>query len=228
MLMFEDWRPFLYYPLGLLPTIFFTLRMLLQWFQSEKRKQSYVSPAFWKLSLAGNLLLLLHYFIQVQYPFAILQTGNAIIAWRNLNLMGEKKQTSLRSVFLYLGLSVFTVTLAFLAQSYFLIGEIDWIRTPTKLWDTARQHHHLTWHILGSIGGILFASRLWIQWWQIEKSKRSELGPTFWWLSIGGSILSLIYFLRIKDFVSVVHFSFGLIPYIRNLVLLKKKSRIRA
>jgi lipid-A-disaccharide synthase-like uncharacterized protein len=224
--MFEDWRPYLYYPLGILPSVFFTLRMLLQWYQSERKKESYVSKAFWRLSLAGNLLLLLHYFIQVQFPFALFQTGNAIIAWRNLNLMGQKKIASISKVFLYLGISAALVTLAFLAQSYFVIGEIDWIRTPTKLWDSARQHHHISWHILGSIGGILFASRLWIQWWQIERSKKSELGPVFWWLSISGSILSLIYFIRIQDIVSMIHFSFGLIPYVRNLILLRKKQQL--
>lgn len=224
--MFEDWRPLLYYPLGILPTVFFTLRMLLQWVQSEKRKESYVGKSFWRLSLAGNFLLLLHYFIQVQYPFAILQAGNAIIAWRNLNLMNQKKHASLTKVVVYLGLSIMGVTLAFLAQSYFLIGEMDWIRTPTKLWDTARQHHHISWHILGSIGGILFASRLWIQWWQIEQSKKSELGPIFWWLSIGGSILSLIYFIKIQDVISILQFSFGLIPYIRNLILLRKEHQL--
>jgi lipid-A-disaccharide synthase len=224
--MFEDWRPFLYYPLGILPSVFFTLRMLLQWYQSERKKESYVSKGFWRLSLAGNLLLLLHYFIQVQYPFALLQTGNAIIAWRNLNLMGQKKIATLSRVFLYLGISAALVTLAFLAQSYFVIGEIDWIRTPTKLWDTTRQYHHISWHILGSIGGILFASRLWIQWWQIEQSKKSELGPIFWWLSISGSILSLIYFIRIQDVVSIIHFSFGLIPYVRNLMLLRTKKQL--
>ncbi len=223
--MFEDWRPFLYYPLGLLPSIFFTLRMLVQWFQSEKRQESYVGRTFWRLSLAGNILLLLHYFVQVQYPFAILQTGNAIISWRNLNLMKKDGIQPLSSVFLYLGASISLVTLAFLGQSYFVIGEIDWIRTPTKLWDVARQYHHISWHILGSLGGLLFASRLWIQWWQIEKTKKSELGPTFWWLSIAGSLLSLIYFIRIQDIVSITHFSFGLIPYARNIILLRKTKQ---
>ncbi|HEY4832525.1 MAG TPA: lipid-A-disaccharide synthase N-terminal domain-containing protein, partial [Waddliaceae bacterium] len=51
--MIENWRILLYYPLGLLPALFFTLRLLIQWFQSEKEKRSLVTPVFWKLSLTG-------------------------------------------------------------------------------------------------------------------------------------------------------------------------------
>src|SRR5271168_975047 len=83
----EEWRFLLYYPLGLLPSLFFTLRFLIQWIQSERMKMSYVDALFWRLSIAGNLLLLSHYFLQGQYPFALIQTGNAVISWRNLNLM---------------------------------------------------------------------------------------------------------------------------------------------
>lgn len=220
--MLDELRPFLYYPLGLLPTIFFTLRILVQWMQSEKYQKSYVGRAFWRLSLAGNLLLMLHYIIQVQYPFALLQGGNAVISWRNLNLINAgKKLNTTQTVGVFLG-TLAMVTAAFIAQSYFTIGELDWIRTPTKLFDQTRQHHHLIWHIIGTVGGTLFASRFWIQWWHAERHQRSELSKTFWWVSIFGSIVSLVYFVHIGDNISMIHYGFGLIPYARNLILMNR------
>lgn len=224
--MFEDLRPLLYYPLGLLPSIFFTLRILVQWLQSEKHQKSYTGRTFWRLSLAGNTLLLLHYIIQVQYPFAILQVGNAVISWRNLNLMKEgKNYNTSQAVWIFSG-TLAIVTIIFIAQSYLFIGQLDWIRTPTKLFDQTRQHHHLIWHIIGAIGGTLFASRFWIQWWHAERHQRSELGKTFWWVSIIGSVVSLVYFIHIRDNVSIFHYAFGLIPYARNLILIRRAKAL--
>lgn len=220
--MLEEWRTLLYYPLGVLPSVFFVARIFLQWIQSEQKKRSYVSASFWKLSLVGNSLQILHYLVQVQFPFALFQAGNAFISWRNLNLM-KKNSCSFRTSLSILSFLLFAVTGVFLAQSHYIIGEIDWVRTPTKLWDSSRVHHHLYWHLFGAFGGALFASRFWLQWWNAEETKKSELNPLFWWLSIAGSIVSLIYFVHIQDVVGVINYSFPLIPYARNLLLLRRQ-----
>ena len=166
---------------------------------------------------------MLHYIIQIQYPFALIQATNGVISWRNLNLMKEKKSCSTRTAVGIMTASAALITVIFALQSYFLIGEWDWIRTPTKFYDAARIHHSWGWHLLGAFSGALFASRFWVQWWQAEHRQRSELRSAFWWLSIAGSILSLIYFVRIHDIVSVFNQSFGLIPYVRNLMLIKRQ-----
>lgn len=218
----EAWRPLLYYPLGLLPLIFFALRVLVQWIASEKKGFSIVPPLFWKLSLGGNLLLILHFLIQVQYPFCLLQAINAVISWRNLNLFSSSPCSTKKTLMVFLS-AFLLITGLFLAQSYYLIGEIDWIRTPTKLFDATREYHALGWHCLGVMGGTLFASRFWLQWWRAERYFRSELPLSFWWISIMGSLLSLVYFIKIQDVVNILNYGLALIPYLRNLVLIKKK-----
>lgn len=222
--MNDHWRQLLYIPLGMIPSIFFTLRMLSQWLRAEKLKRSDVTPFFWKLSLAGNLFLLLHYIVQVQFPFALFQVCNAVIAWRNLNLMEAKPPYSTKRTLLIALLSILCLTLIFLLQSKWLIGYIDWIRTPKKPFDALRSYHALGWHLLGTCGGIIFSSRFWIQWWFAETHKRSELGRAFWILSILGTTISLIYFTHIRDYVSLFYNCFALIPYMRNLALLRKKT----
>ena len=70
--MTELWRQLLY-PLGLISAIAFASRFILQWINSEKVQKSVVSPLFWKISLFGNLTLLIHAFIQLQYQICFVQ-----------------------------------------------------------------------------------------------------------------------------------------------------------
>lgn len=218
----DEWRQFLYYPLGLLPSIFFTLRMLLQWFQSERYGRSLNTPLFWQLSISGNVLSCLHYMLQLQSPFALLQVGNAVIAWRNLNLMHNGNPKTTQQVGILLCATLLIAAGLYAALSYFSVGEIDWVRSPLKPFDKTRTYHAFGWHLFGFIGSALFAGRFWVQWWNSERNRRSELDSTFWRLSIAGSLISLIYFIHIGDTVSTLNNSFGLLPYIRNLTLMKQ------
>lgn len=221
----DSWREWLYYPIGLLPSIFFTLRFVIQWIQSERKKESHVTPLFWRLSLAGNCLLWLHYTIQIQFPFALIQAGNGVISWRNLNLMGgDSKRRSTQSVIWLFSIISLLVVAIFAIQGYALSNEAAWLRLPTHLGGThPKLTHPWLWHTIGVFGGLLFASRFWIQWWQAETEQKSTLGSLFWWLSIAGSILMLAYFIRIHDIISTINYSFALIPYVRNLMLLNRK-----
>jgi lipid-A-disaccharide synthase-like uncharacterized protein len=212
--MDENLRNFLYYPLGILPSIFFSSRFLIQWIKSEKLKVSHVDPIFWQLSLAGNILAALHYFIQFQYIFLLIQTVNALISLRNLDLMREgKAQYSLKSIIICLPLFLIALSLIFFYQH----------GVPTTL-EIAGKNMGTSWHIFGAVGGFIFASRFWIQWWNAEKKKQSTLNENFWILSILGGLLTLIYAFRINDTISVINYSFGMIPYVRNLALLTRSK----
>lgn len=223
-MVIDEWRYLLYYPFGLLPSIFFTLRFLIQWLKSENAGVSYVDAGFWKLSLAGNLLLFTHYTIQGQYIFGIIQTGNALIAWRNLNLMTNKAPCSLPKTLAVFAGTIF-LTCATLLFLEFVLGDKLWIRIPKNALTSVAEDPGFLWHAIGFSGQALFASRFWVQWWSCEKHRKSELGTLFWWLSILGTFFSAVYFFRIRDVVSCINQSFGIIPYLRNLMLIKKNDR---
>lgn len=218
--MIEEWRIFLYLPLGILASFFFTLRFLVQWVKSEKAGVSYVNKTFWNLSISGNILLFIHYSIQGQYPFALIQTGNALISWRNLNLMKGATHLSFRKTLFIFACVLLTTIFLFI----FFIGNEDWIRVPQTSFFAIVRDPGFFWHGLGFLGQGLFASRFWLQWWSAERNQKSELGVLFWWISLIGAFLSAIYFLRIRDLVSFLSQSFGLIPYVRNLILIKKNQ----
>lgn len=217
----ENWRHLLYFPLGVLPSLFFSLRFFIQWWKSEKKKLSFVDSLFWKLSLTGNCLLATHYFIQFQYVFLLIQTLNALISWRNLNLLEDSPERKL-SLKTCLFLTVFTlisVSLMFFLQAYFSYNG----STTKELFFGKFNVNHIGvgWHAFGIFGGFLFAARFWVQWWKAEKRGKSELTNSFWILSIVGSLVALIYFIQIRDFISIFNYSFSLVPYIRNLILLR-------
>lgn len=221
----EEWRVFLY-PLGFLSALAFSGRFLIQWLQSEKAHQSVVSRSFWRLSLAGNLLLLLHSFIQIQANVAIVQALNGVISWRNLNLMQTKKAPL--PLYAVLGLFLFSLVCTcsiFALQLFFFPSDEGWFRTPLAPWQIGgKDPVSMNWHIIGFLGYFLFSSRFWIQWWCAEKALKSILPLSFWWLSLSGALLSIGYFIRIGDTVNLIGPLVGIIPYIRNLMLIKETA----
>lgn len=224
----EEWRAYLY-PLGFLASLAFGGRFIIQWLQSEKAHKSVVPRSFWQISLLGNVLLLIHSFIQVQYHICVVQGFNAVISWRNLNLMQTKTPSiSFRGVCSLLFGSIIAISLAFAIQDWWLMREFDWFRIPTAPWQsTSITSVPFIWHILGTFAFLLFSSRFWIQWWFAEKAHTSYFPICFWWLSLVGAILSMAYFLRINDTVNLIGPLFGLIPYIRNLMLQPRAQTIK-
>lgn len=225
--MIEQWRELLY-PLGFLSSLAFTLRFLIQWIQSEKAKESVVSASFWKISFGGNVLLFIHSLIQIQFHVCVVQACNAVISWRNLNLMGraDKQWRLIGVVGLLAGAIVFSCA-AFLFQGLWIAGaDAEWFRTPIMPWGVnSGGEVHWPWHVVGSLGILLFNSRFWVQWWEAETSRKSYLSASFWWLSLLGAILSLVYFARLGDIVNFIGPLFGLVPYVRNLMLIRQTAR---
>ncbi|KAF3363298.1 hypothetical protein PHSC3_000189 [Chlamydiales bacterium STE3] len=219
--MSEELRQLLY-PLGFLSSVAFSLRFLVQWIYSEKRKKSSVSRSFWLLSLFGNLSLLIHSAIQLQYPICVIQALNAVISLRNLNLMHtHHKVWKIHTVW---GLMMLAFALPTLG---FWISSEDWLRVPVNNYSLRSSFSvSLFWHIIGALGILLFALRFWLQWFEAEKKGISTLSESFWWLSLVGALLSLLYFFFIGDLVNLLGPLFGIIPYIRNLMLLKEKKAI--
>lgn len=224
--MHEAWRTFLY-PLGFIASFCFSLRFLIQWIISERKKESFVPPIFWQLSLCANIAMCIHTFIQVQYPFCLIQAINAVISWRNLNLMKEKKsQKTLKFTLFLLLLSTGLISFLFMIEGFMLYGEVDWVRTPTLPWQlNPSQPLSLEWHILGFVGGVIFAMRFWIQWIEIEKMGKSFLSRSFWGWSLLGALLALVYFIKLTDWVNILGYGLGIIPYLRNLFLTSQKVK---
>ncbi len=83
------------------------------------------------------------------------------------------------------------------------------------------------WKIIGWCGNAVFSSRFIVQWYATEKKKQVVVPTAFWWLSLVGSLLLLIYGLHQKDSVFIFAYAFTWIPYIRNLMIHHKNDKAR-
>ena len=80
------------------------------------------------------------------------------------------------------------------------------------------------WVIVGFLGQAVFSARFMVQWVQSERAGRSIMPVAFWWLSLVGSALLLVYSVHKRDLVFILGQSAGFIVYSRNLALLRKES----
>ena len=75
---------------GLTGQVFFSMRFLVQWIASERRKESVVPVSFWLFSIGGGVTLLL-YAVYRQDPVFILGQGAGLFVYlRNLCLIRRK------------------------------------------------------------------------------------------------------------------------------------------
>lgn len=82
-----------------------------------------------------------------------------------------------------------------------------------------------TWIALGFIAQLFFTMRFLVQWLASEKAKRSVIPVSFWFFSIGGGFLLLIYAIHRRDPVFIAGQGMGLFIYVRNLMLIHKGRR---
>jgi lipid-A-disaccharide synthase-like uncharacterized protein len=94
-----DWSDNPYWlAFGLLGTVTFGSRFLVQWIASERAGQSVVPSVFWYLSIAGSVILLA-YAIHLRNPvFILAYLPNALIYLRNLSLIRKEERAGRAAV----------------------------------------------------------------------------------------------------------------------------------
>lgn len=73
------------------------------------------------------------------------------------------------------------------------------------------------WVVLGFVAQAFFTMRFVVQWIASERARQSVIPVAFWFFSIGGGVLLLIYALYRRDPVFIAGQGLGLIVYLRNL-----------
>lgn len=198
---------------GFLAQGFFSARILVQWILSERARRVLSPSLFWILSLAGAYLLCLYGWLRDDFSIVLGQFISYYIYLWNLNIKGiwEKIPTLLRLVLM----------LTPIAAICFVAGNAEAF--------TARFLHNEAvplWLLLfGSAGQVLFTLRFVYQWLYSRREGRSRLPAGFWAISLIGSLTIVTYGLIRLDAVLIVGQSFGIIAYIRNLILIKNEKK---
>jgi lipid-A-disaccharide synthase-like uncharacterized protein len=82
--------------------------------------------------------------------------------------------------------------------------------------------------VLGFFAQGLFAARFVVQWIKSERARRSIIPTSFWYFSIAGSILLLVYAIHKRDAVFILGQAAGTIVYTRNVYLIRRHAAEQA
>ena len=80
------------------------------------------------------------------------------------------------------------------------------------------------WILIGFAGQFLFAARFIIQWISSERRGTSHIPVQFWYFSLIGGTIMLVYAIHRRDPVFVVGQASGLVVYVRNLMLIHRRT----
>jgi lipid-A-disaccharide synthase-like uncharacterized protein len=80
------------------------------------------------------------------------------------------------------------------------------------------------WLVIGFCGQALFFGRFFVQWIASERRRASVIPTSFWYLSIGGGLVLLVYSIHRRDPVFVLGQATGIFIYGRNLWFLKRRG----
>jgi len=72
------------------------------------------------------------------------------------------------------------------------------------------------WVGLGLLGQVLFTGRMVVQWLVSEKNKKSTVPPVFWWMSLVGATMLLMYFMWRRDPIGLLGQALGCFFFVRN------------
>lgn len=83
--------------IGFTGQMFFTLRFLVQWWQSERQGRSVIPVTFWYFSLLGGFTLLVYAIYKADPVFIVGQATGVFVYLRNLRLISKNRCKSVVS-----------------------------------------------------------------------------------------------------------------------------------
>ena len=198
------------YIIGFLAQVFFSARILLQWFLSERAKKV-ISPAiFWELSIVGAYLLFVYGWLRDDFAIILGQIISYYIYIWNLDKKHQWKK--LPVIIRTLLLLTPVVAILYMLKDAGVFVDQFFRNEKIPLWLL----------VYGSMGQIIFTLRFVYQWIYSKRKDESLLPIGFWVISLFGSLIIVSYAIYRSDPVLILGQSTGLIAYSRNIYLSKR------
>lgn len=196
---------------GLSAQLLFSIRTLVQWIASEKAKKVLSPVLFWQLSLLASFIFCMYGWLRNDFAIVLGQLiAYYIYIW---NLKIENNWQQLNPVVRFLAYAMPIAALLYVCS--------DIQSSYDKLFH--QDDLPLSLILFGSAGQLIFVFRFIYQWWYSKQLQRSVLPFKFWLISLIGASIIFTYGIIRKDIVLMLGQSFGLIVYIRNMVLWKNE-----
>jgi lipid-A-disaccharide synthase-like uncharacterized protein len=78
------------------------------------------------------------------------------------------------------------------------------------------------WLAFGVIAQLLFTARFLVQWISSERAGQSVVPMAFWFFSMGGGLMTLVYGIAKREPIIILGQSMATIIYVRNIMLIVK------
>jgi lipid-A-disaccharide synthase-like uncharacterized protein len=88
---------------------------------------------------------------------------------------------------------------------------------------SAMDSNDIIWLTIGLAGQTLFMMRFIVQWIHSERHKKSIIPVSFWYFSLGGGVIVLMYGIHRVDPVIILGQLPGTFVYARNLILIRRE-----
>ncbi len=200
------------YALGFLSQFFFSARIVIQWFKSEKAHEL-VSPAsYWIFSIIGAYLMLIYGWMRDDFSILAGQAISYYIYIWNMRDKGTwaKISPAIRWVLL---LTPPVALAACMADGNFIGDFFQNKDIPLALL------------VFGTAAQMFFSLRYVYQFYLSKKAGKSVMPTAFWiWSSVGAGMI-LIYAIIRRDPVLVVGQGSGLVVYLREVMIGVRASR---
>jgi lipid-A-disaccharide synthase-like uncharacterized protein len=195
------------FALGFIGQAFFFSRTLIQWLMSEHSKKVVSPTIFWILSLIGSCIFFFYGWLRSDFSIILGQSITYFIYIWNLYIKGVwGKIPVLFRVLLY---ALPVVVLIYLIEDAGPFFRSFLNNKDIPLWLV----------ILGSVGQVTFTLRFVYQWYYSYRKKLSLLPAGFWYFSLVGSSIILIYAIIRRDPVLILSQAFGFVVYVRNIMI---------
>ena len=201
--------------IGFLAQGFFSARILVQWIMSERARKVLSPSVFWILSIAGSYLLCLYGVLRQDFAIVLGQFISYYVYIWNLKAKGIWSTAPLCLRILLLATPMIAICVGATHADAFFQGFFRNKDVPMWLL------------LFGSAGQVIFTLRFVYQYWYSSRHGESELPPFFWILSLIGSLSIVSYGIIRHDPVLIVGQSFGLVAYIRNLMIGASAKRVK-
>lgn len=204
----------LIFALGFFAQIMFFARTIVQWFKSEKAGKVLSPVLFWQISLFASILMLVYGILRKDFAIILGQFFTFFIYIRNLQLQNEWKK--IPGYF-----RIVVVIMPFVCITWMILSGNHSLKYILNNEDISR------WLLyFGITAQIVFTFRFVYQWIVAEKNRESKLPLGFWFISIIGATMTIVYAVFRRDPVLLLGNLGGLMMYMRNLILHYTKKGI--
>ena len=81
------------------------------------------------------------------------------------------------------------------------------------------------WLAFGIVAQLLFTARFLVQWISSERAGQSVVPMAFWFFSMGGGLMTLVYGVAKREPVIILGQAMATVIYVRNIMLIVKSRR---